>query len=78
VLNQWQKRDPIAHLEKLLKENKVAGGGDIEQVKKRVAALLDEDLAWAESQPSPVPEDALGGVYAEDVKPRAVSAGSEE
>lgn len=78
VLNQWQKRDPIAHLEKLMKDNKVAGGGDIEQVKKRVAALLDEDLTWAESQPSPVAEDALGGVYAEDVKPRAVSAGVEE
>jgi pyruvate dehydrogenase E1 component alpha subunit len=64
LLDQWRKRDPIAHLEKALKESKVAGAGDIEQVKKRVSALLDEDLAWAESQPSPIPEDALGGVYA--------------
>jgi TPP-dependent pyruvate/acetoin dehydrogenase alpha subunit len=78
VLDQWRKRDPIAHLEKGMKENKVAGAGDIEQVKKRVASLLDEDLAWAEDQPSPVPEDALGGVYAADVKPIAVSVGSEE
>src|SRR5438034_4832736 len=64
VLDQWSKRDPIAHLERALKENKVAGAGDIEQVKNRVASLLDEDLAWAEGQPSPAPEDALGGVYA--------------
>jgi TPP-dependent pyruvate/acetoin dehydrogenase alpha subunit len=78
VLDQWRKRDPIAHLEKALKENKVASTGDIEQVNKRVASLLDEDLAWAEGQPSPVPEDAVGGVYAGDVKPKAVSAGSEE
>ena len=78
VLDQWRKRDPIAHLEKALKENKVATAADIEQVKKRVSSLLDEDLAWAEDQPSPVPEDALGGVYAADVKPRAVSVGSEE
>jgi pyruvate dehydrogenase E1 component alpha subunit len=64
VLDQWRKRDPIAHIEKALKESKVAGAGDIVQVHKRVAAVLDEDLAWAEGQPSPVGEDALGGVYA--------------
>lgn len=78
VLDQWRKRDPIAHLEKALKENKVANAGDVEQVNKRVASLLDEELAWAEAQPSPVPEDALGGVYAGDIKPKAVSVGSEE
>jgi pyruvate dehydrogenase E1 component alpha subunit/2-oxoisovalerate dehydrogenase E1 component alpha subunit len=78
VLDQWRKRDPIAHLEKALKETKVASAGDIDQVNKQVAALLDKDLAWAEAQPSPVPEDALGGVYAGDFKPKAVSVGSEE
>ncbi len=78
VLDQWQKRDPIVHLEKWLKENKVASGADIDQVKTRVGSLLDEDLAWAEDQPSPVPGDALGGVYADDVKPRAIGVGSEE
>jgi TPP-dependent pyruvate/acetoin dehydrogenase alpha subunit len=76
VLDQWSKRDPIAHLERALKENKVAGAGDIEQVKNRVASLLDEDLAWAEGQPSPAPEDALGGVYADDKKPAAVIVGN--
>lgn len=65
VLDQWSKRDPIAHFEKALKGNKFADGKDIDDVKKHVTALLDEDLAWAESQPSPAPEEALGGVYAE-------------
>jgi len=78
VLDQWRKRDPIAHLEKALTENKVASAGDIAQVNKRVASLLDEDLAWAESQPSPLPEDALGDVYAGDARPKAVSVGGEE
>ena len=78
VLDQWRKRDPIAHLEKALKETKVASAGDIEQVNKQVALLLDEDLAWAEGQPSPRPEDAAGGVYAENAKPQAVSVGNEE
>ena len=72
VLDQWRKRDPIAHMEKALKDSRVAGAGDIEQVNKRVASVLDEELAWAEGQPSPVPEDALGGVYAEDIEPKAV------
>jgi pyruvate dehydrogenase E1 component alpha subunit/2-oxoisovalerate dehydrogenase E1 component alpha subunit len=78
VLDQWQKRDPIAHLERLLKENKIASGSEIDQVNKRVAKILDEDLAWAESQPSPAPEDALGGVYADDSKPKAISVGRED
>src|SRR5256714_908426 len=76
TLDQWRKRDPIAQFEKALKEQKVASGADLEQVKKRVDQLLNDDLAWAESQPSPSPEDALGGVYADDVKPRAVGVGS--
>lgn len=66
TLEQWRKRDPIAHFEKDLKGKKVAGPADLEQVTRRVNALLDEDLAWAESQPPPEPETALGGVYAEE------------
>jgi pyruvate dehydrogenase E1 component alpha subunit/2-oxoisovalerate dehydrogenase E1 component alpha subunit len=65
TLEQWRKRDPIAHFEKQLKDKKIAGAADIQQVIRRVDALLEADLAWAESQPSPVPEDARGGVYAE-------------
>jgi TPP-dependent pyruvate/acetoin dehydrogenase alpha subunit len=68
VLDQWRKRDPIAQFEKQLKENKVASGAEIDDVVKRVASVLDEDLEWAESQPSPAPEDALGGVFADDKK----------
>jgi TPP-dependent pyruvate/acetoin dehydrogenase alpha subunit len=75
VLDQWSKRDPIAHLEKALKESKVAGVGEIDQVNNKVETLLDEELAWAEAQPSPAPEDALGGVYAGDAKP-ATGAGA--
>ena len=75
TLDQWRKRDPIAQFEKALKEQKVATGGELENVKKRVDQLLDEDLAWAESQPSPSPEDAVGGVYADDLVPSVVGAG---
>lgn len=65
TLEQWRKRDPIAHFEKELKDKKVAGSGDIQQVTERVDALLETDLAWAESEPPPASEAALGGVYAD-------------
>lgn len=78
VLDQWSKRDPIAHFERELKEKKIAADGEIEQVNQRVAALLDEDLAWAEAQPPPAPESAVGGVYAGDEKQKAIGVGSEE
>ena len=78
VLEQWRKRDPIAQFEKQLKENKIASGAEIDDVVKRVASVLDEDLAWAESQPSPAPEQALGGVYADEIKSKALGVGSEE
>lgn len=67
LLDQWRKRDPIGHLEKFLRDKKIAGQREIEAVKKKVDALVKKDLAWAESQPFPKPEDAVGGVYAEPV-----------
>ncbi len=41
-------------------------------MKTKINRLLDEELEWAESQPLPAPEDALGDVYAEDDKAQAV------
>ncbi|MEK6301942.1 MAG: thiamine pyrophosphate-dependent dehydrogenase E1 component subunit alpha [Acidobacteriota bacterium] len=65
TLEQWRKRDPIAHFEKELRDKKIASANDIDQVTQRVDSVLEEDLGWAEGQPAPAPEDALGGVYAE-------------
>jgi len=75
LLDQWRKRDPIDHFEKTLLEGRVAVASEIEEVKARVDRLLDEELQWAESQPMPAPEDALGDVYAEDKKPTGIGAG---
>jgi TPP-dependent pyruvate/acetoin dehydrogenase alpha subunit len=77
TLDQWRKRDPIAQFEKHLTEKKVAAAKEIEEVKSRVASVLDEDLAWAEAQPPPKPEDALGGVYAES-KLKATGVGGDD
>jgi TPP-dependent pyruvate/acetoin dehydrogenase alpha subunit len=74
LLDEWRKRDPIERFEKALLEKNIATTAEIEDVNARVNALLDEDLAWTESQPPPAPEEALGDVYANDKKPDAVSA----
>jgi pyruvate dehydrogenase E1 component alpha subunit/2-oxoisovalerate dehydrogenase E1 component alpha subunit len=75
VLDQWRRRDPIDNFEKQLLKNNVATAEEIAAVNQRVNALLDEDLAWTESQPPPQPEEALGGVYGDDLKPSAIGAG---
>ena len=59
-------------LEKHLVDMKAASEADIEGVKKKVEGLISKDLAWAENQPPPKPDDALGGVYAETGERSAV------
>jgi len=75
LLEQWRKRDPIEHFEKELLHKNVATAAEIEEVNNRANALLEEDLAWTESQPPPAPEEAIGGVYADDEKENAIGVG---
>jgi pyruvate dehydrogenase E1 component alpha subunit/2-oxoisovalerate dehydrogenase E1 component alpha subunit len=72
LLEQWRKRDPIDHFEKELVTKNVATAAEVQEVNNRVDRALDEDLAWSEGQPPPAPEEALGGVYADDEEHRAV------
>lgn len=75
VIEQWRKRDPIDRFETALLDKRIAQPGEIEEVKRRVELLLDEDQAWAESQPDCVGEEADEGVYAGS-PPKALSAGN--
>jgi TPP-dependent pyruvate/acetoin dehydrogenase alpha subunit len=84
LLEKWRKRDPIEYFERSLKESRVATTAEIASIYKKIEATLDDDLAWAESQPLPAPEDALGGVYADDtqkaseLRPQFMSRSSDE
>jgi pyruvate dehydrogenase E1 component alpha subunit/2-oxoisovalerate dehydrogenase E1 component alpha subunit len=75
VLEQWRRLDPLEHFEKDLLEKHSATVEEVESVKARVESHLDAELEWAESQPMPAPEEALGGVYAEDVTTKTIGAG---
>ncbi|HXG67787.1 MAG TPA: thiamine pyrophosphate-dependent dehydrogenase E1 component subunit alpha [Blastocatellia bacterium] len=65
LLEEWRGRDPIDRFERELLEKGIATAEEIEAMKAKIEASLDEDLAWVESQPTFAPEEALGGVYAE-------------
>ncbi len=75
LLEQWRKRDPIEHFERELLQKNIASAAEIEEVNNRVNALLEEDLAWTESQPPPAPESALGDVLAGDDKASTIGVG---
>lgn len=64
LLDQWRKRDPIAQFEKALHERKIADDQVIAGLKKKVEAVIEVDLDWAESQGPARASDAVGGVYA--------------
>jgi TPP-dependent pyruvate/acetoin dehydrogenase alpha subunit len=64
LLEEWRKKDPIDRFLKHLREGSVATGQQVEEIDQKIDALLEEDLAWTESQPDFKGEDALDGVYA--------------
>jgi TPP-dependent pyruvate/acetoin dehydrogenase alpha subunit len=66
AIEEWRRRDPIDCFRNRLLEEKVVTASEIEETVARAEALLEEDLNWAESQPAPEPEEALGDVYASD------------
>jgi len=65
LLDQWRKRDPVDQFERNLKSSKVANKGEIDEVRRKASSTIGGALSWAESQASPTPETAAGGVYGE-------------
>jgi TPP-dependent pyruvate/acetoin dehydrogenase alpha subunit len=64
LLEEWRKKDPLDNYERKLLENNCATAAELEEVRNKVEALLNEDLTWTESQGLCNGEDALAGVYA--------------
>jgi TPP-dependent pyruvate/acetoin dehydrogenase alpha subunit len=64
LLEEWRRKDPIENYERKLLDNDRATATELDRIKSRVESLLEEDLAWTESQPGFKGEDAVAGVYA--------------
>jgi pyruvate dehydrogenase E1 component alpha subunit len=63
-LAEWKGRDPLVRYESLCLSEKILSAGEIAEIKASVEKELDEAVAFAESSPSPAPEDCLHDVYA--------------
>ena len=66
LLAEWAARDPIALFEKRLRAEAVMTDDADTAMQARIAAEIEEGLAWAEASPDPAPESVTDGVYAKE------------
>jgi 2-oxoisovalerate dehydrogenase E1 component alpha subunit len=64
-LEEWTKKDPITLFRQRVTEDHIFPPDDLDEIEQRVADEVKEAVQWAEQQPDPAPEDALGFVYKE-------------
>ncbi len=60
----WKTRDPLIRYEAFCLSEGILSGDEIAEMKASIERELDEAVAFAESSPSPAPEDCLNDVYA--------------
>jgi pyruvate dehydrogenase E1 component alpha subunit len=60
---EWKTRDPLIRYESFCLSTGILSSGEIAEIKASVEKELDEAIAFAESSPSPAPEDCLNDVY---------------
>jgi len=62
----WGVRDPIGKLAKYLLEQNLVTEGDLEEVKQKVQATVDDAIKFAQESPEPDPSELYRFVFAED------------
>ncbi len=67
-VEEWKKRDPITTFARYLQEHEVIGPADVEELEHRVAAEVDEAVAFAEAGTWEPVEDLTRFVYSEGVR----------
>ena len=60
---EWATRDPIVRLAAHLKSCRPRHRRVLAQIEQEVTAAIDDAVAFAESSPSPAPEEALEDVF---------------
>lgn len=68
-VEQWRKRDPVLLYERHLDNAGVMSATDRESVKAKIEAELEEAIAFAESSPHPLAEEAYDDVYSFSPEP---------
>jgi pyruvate dehydrogenase E1 component alpha subunit len=60
----WKQRDPIALLERQLRDQGDLDDTGLQTIERDVMAALDTAVAFAEASPFPLPEHATDDVFA--------------
>jgi TPP-dependent pyruvate/acetoin dehydrogenase alpha subunit len=60
----WKRRDPIAQLERRLRDQGHLDDAELQTIERDVMAALDSAVAFAEASPFPMPEQATDDVFA--------------
>ncbi len=63
MFEEWSKLDPITRLEAKMLKNGWAEQEELDRVRSRVRAEVDEAVAWADQSPYPDPSTLLDDVY---------------
>ena len=61
----WKARDAVARLERHLLDGRVLSAADVAAMRAKVAADLDDAVAFAEASPFPDPKDLLVDMFAD-------------
>jgi len=60
----WMRRDPIAQLERQLREQGYLDDAELQTMEREIMAGLEAAVAFAEASPFPLPEQATDDVFA--------------
>lgn len=63
LLAEWEKKDPIARLEKHLLEEKLMTADKKQEIDAKVTTIIEDAVRFAEDSPLPSKEEVLLGVY---------------
>ncbi|HYI13542.1 MAG TPA: thiamine pyrophosphate-dependent dehydrogenase E1 component subunit alpha [Thermoanaerobaculia bacterium] len=66
LIEEWQRKDPLARYEKVLMELGVATQDQFAEIQQRVRREIDAATDEADRSPMPNPADAARGLYIED------------
>ena len=61
--DEWGKLDPIVRLETRMLDQGWTTKADLEELRTRIRAEVDDAVAWAEKSPLPDPSTLLDDVY---------------
>ena len=63
-IEQWKGKDPIAPLERQLREQNELDDTRLREIEDEIMAALDAAATFAEASPFPTPEQATDDVFA--------------